>query len=646
MYQKLDVNYPRLKTDIFFSDRKTVNRFNGYIDEIIRFVEEFQLLDEEMWARFADQFKTDSDSDGNWRGEYWGKMLRGACFVYQYTKNEKLYNSLEKTIYYIMNYQDDLGRISTYSADKEFFGWDMWCRKYVILSMEYFIEICKDDALTEKIKNCIKGQLDYIISKIGSKEDGKTPITETSEFFGALNSSSILEPVVRFYNLTQDKKYLDFATHIVDCGGSRYGNIFELIHDENIYPYQLPVTKAYEMISCFEGLLEYYRVTGIEKHKEAVIKFADKLLKTEFTVTGSSCCFHEFFDYSTARQANSTNGETAQETCVTVTLMKFLFQVTLLTGNAKYADAFERSLYNAYFGAVNTEKAIGEFAYNAEVLKNCQKVPLPFDSYSPLVSEKRGNGIGGLLVMSDNTYYGCCACIGSAGCGLINQMALLKTKDGFVLNLFTDGETRAYLDNGNEVNFKISTEYPKYGKVKITVETKNEESFGLFIRNPEWSKNTTLSLNGKQIKVNDGYIKLEKITNGDEIELNLDMRTRVIRPLIYDKIQIRTKWMGRLFPMEFEDSLQDEDAKGRVALMRGPIVLAQDERVCNLNTNADIEISDGFADVNISEISKTSFANIVEAEVGLKDGGNITLTDYASAGKDWKSKVSVWIKCK
>ena len=54
--------------------------------------------------------------------------------------------------------------------------------------------------------------------------------------------------------ITGEKKYFDFATYIVDCGGTEIVNIFDLAYENKFYPYQYPVTKAYEMISCFEGL--------------------------------------------------------------------------------------------------------------------------------------------------------------------------------------------------------------------------------------------------------------------------------------------------------------------------------------------------------------------------------------------------------
>ena len=103
--------------------------------------------------------------------------------------------------------------------------------------------------------------------RIGPAAEGKLPITKTSTHWKGLNSSSILEPFVLLFNLTGEKKYLTFAKYIIDEGGLEGFNLFEAALDADRYPYEFPVTKAYEMISNFEGILEYYRVTGEEKYK-------------------------------------------------------------------------------------------------------------------------------------------------------------------------------------------------------------------------------------------------------------------------------------------------------------------------------------------------------------------------------------------
>ena len=289
-----------------------VCKVNGVIEDAMRFVSDFDINRPELWKRFVRQFRgTPDDHDYGWRCEYWGKMMRGSCFVYQYTKDETLHQILTDTVKDMLTCIDADGRISTYSVEKEFTGWDLWGRKYVLLGMQYYLEICRDKGLAKEITANMCKQMDYIISKIG-KEEGKKDITAATNHWRGLNSCSILEPVVKLYNITGEKRYLDFAGYIVGTGATSVVNIFELAYENKFYPYQYPVTKAYEMISCFEGLLEYYKITGVDWHRQAIINFADRILESDFTIIGCSGCTHELFDHSTVRQANTTNGERAQ----------------------------------------------------------------------------------------------------------------------------------------------------------------------------------------------------------------------------------------------------------------------------------------------------------------------------------------------
>jgi len=137
IYKKNTANYPRLDTDVFFSDYNTLQKYNGYIDEMFSLIESRQLLDIDLWKAFVQQFKLQTDKDLHWRGEFWGKMLRGASFVYSYSKNEELYSLLEDTVRDMLSVQESSGRISTYPVECEFDGWDLWCRKYVLLGMQY-----------------------------------------------------------------------------------------------------------------------------------------------------------------------------------------------------------------------------------------------------------------------------------------------------------------------------------------------------------------------------------------------------------------------------------------------------------------------------------------------------------------------------
>lgn len=609
----MNYNY-RKSTDTFFLDNCIGMSYNGYANTIIRYIEEKQLLDEALWNRFIEQFTFDSDDeDCGWRGEYWGKMMRGGCFVYQYTKSDKLFACLTDAVRGMLKARRPEGRFSTYSVRMEFNGWDMWSRKYILLGMQYYLEICRDSQLREEIINAMKLHADYIIEHIGRPEDNKIQITDTSDLWEGLNSSSILEPMVRLYIITKDIKYLDFASYIVDNGGISSGNIFELAYEGKLYPYQYPVVKAYEMMSCFEGLIEYYRVTGIEKWKTAFLNFVRLVSESDITIIGCAGCTHEMFDNSYARQANTIYDGVVQETCVTVTWLKTCLQALCLTGDAKIADMMETSYYNAMLGSVNSEGCTNNEGF-------------PFDSYSPLVYGKRARAVGGHKIMRDGSSYGCCACIGSAGLGVGILSSVMTTKNGFVFNQYFDGELALVSPKGNKVRVVINTKYPFSENIKIRVFAEESENFEIKLRIPSWCKSGSILVDGEEQKFENGYVNVMKPWGmGNELDITLDMPIRIINAPDYDK---------------------DPKAKNHIALLKGPIVLARDERFTDgIHTPCSPETGDnGY--VTYKEARNAEFNCNAEYIITNNDGSVFTVVDYCSAGKDWQSNIEAWLPTK
>ena len=123
-------------TDVFYDLELGSTKYRTAIDDMNKFVENNQLLDADLWKLFVEQFRSNVDDfDKGWRGEYFGKMMRGGCLTYQYTKNKALYKVLKDAVKDMLTTQDKLGRFSTYSVEAEFDGWDMWARKYIILGL-------------------------------------------------------------------------------------------------------------------------------------------------------------------------------------------------------------------------------------------------------------------------------------------------------------------------------------------------------------------------------------------------------------------------------------------------------------------------------------------------------------------------------
>ena len=595
------------------------SKLGGYGGKLIDFTINKQLLDAEKWTLFVEQFRIRWDGDNRgWRGEYWGKMMRGASLTYRATKNEKLYAVLVSTVNDLLSTQESNGRISTYSVESEFSAWDIWARKYIMLGMFYFLDICKSKALSTKIINAMKRHANYIIKYIGNGRKQKT-IFETSGIWGSTNSCSILEPFVKLHVLTGEQKYLDFATYLVDTGFNEQFNLIETCLNKTMYPYQFPTTKAYEMMSCFEGLVEYYKVTGNPDHLQAVENFVDMLVETDYTIIGCSGCWHELLDNSSKTQTEPAAETVMQETCVTVTFLKLCAKLLSLTGNAKYAAYVEKSGLNALYGAVNNEEQqmarTQARTWDSDGTMHLVTLlePFPFDSYSPLFHDRRGLRVGGCQVMQEGKSYGCCVCIGAAGTAIMGLFAVMKGEDGVYVNLYNDCRFKTE-DFGAKISVDVHANPYRYNGAKISVNGQGQ-SFALGLRVPAWAEDFTVYVNGAKAigEERDGYFVLKRIWRKDNVEITFKAPVKM--------------WV----------------LNKKIAFTQGPITLARDCRFEDITKPVKIAAKNG-KNVRAKRIKNTTFNSNVAYEIATKDG-KITLCDYAQAGKNYddeNANITVW----
>ncbi len=625
----------RHKTDKLFRPDGARFNYRGRLDDALKWIEARHIINPEMWSIFVEQYVLFADDDRGWRGEFWGKMMRGAVSVYVYTKSEKLYGTLTATVEDMLSAQDRHGRFSTYSVGVEYRDWDIWCRKYVMLGLQYYYDICKDEALKTRIVKALTLHTDYLVSTIGSGE-GKTEITDAGfDHLGGINASSVLEPVVRMYFLTKEQRFLDFAEYIIAAGGTKGENIFELAYKNEKSPFQYKITKGYEMISCFEGILEYYRATGEKKYLITAENFANKIAQSELTALGGCGCEFEFFDNAAITQTDDTLTEPKQETCTAVTWMKYCMQLLFLTGKPVYADYMERTARNLLMGAVNGEECHFDFEHHPTYLRfkmengaknGINDYGMPFDSYSPTTKGFRGNNIGGFRIFKDgyyklrDAYYGCCGAIGGVALGIMADTSILYTNDGIAFNDYYNGSITAQTPNGREIEFEINTEYPARGKIEIKITRSECEAMTLGFRIPEWSKDSAISVNGEKLKPEGGtFFDITRVwQQGDTVEISLDMTARV------------TKQNSFAF------------------IKRGPLVYAIDEALDgDLNKEYSLALNeDNSISYTIPQFDREKYLSCIT--VPLRDGDTLTLCDYSSAGKDWskEKQIAAWFKCR
>jgi DUF1680 family protein len=248
---------------------------------------------------------------------------------------------------------------------------------------------------------------------------------------------------------------------------------------------------------------------------------------------------------------------------------------------------------------------------------------MPFDSYSPLVADRRGRQVGGYNMFPDGSFYGCCACIAAAGSGIIPRLTLLKNNNGISLNFYEAGTIVTNTPAKQELTLTLDTKYPVDGTVKITLELAEPENFALSIRIPGWCREATLSVNGDSKSVNPGYAPIERTwQNGDVVQLDMAITVeRILPPAGADNEELFA------------------------AYRRGPIVLAADARLVDPRSMIDIDCNtDGLAKgelVYCPEIRDS----IICVELNTVSGEKVRLINYSSAGKTWEkdSECAAWL---
>jgi len=555
------------------------------------------------YSGFVKTFKTGREYFA--QGEMWGKAVRSGSMLYRYTRDAELKKMLKSTVADLLSTIKANGSISASEVAKQPDGpgGDLWERKYVLLGLdEYYSYVEKDPEVLKAMIN----QANVLVAQIGPAP--KVRIVDQGWSPNHIESSTVLEPIMRLYKRTGDKRYLDFAKYIVEVeGGAKDYHIIQQALD-NVAPHKMggPYPKAYEMMSLFEGLVEYYRVTGNPKWKQAILNLYQNIRKNEITIIGNGggdqpyhwAVYGEAWDNTALEQTNPKMSR-MMETCVGVTWMKLCSQILRLTGDPSAADEIEKYVYNGLIGAM---KPSGDGF-----------------SYVNLLNGVKTNthGWGGKVDDIDVT---CCNLNGPMGLAYIPYVAVMQDAKGPVVNLYNPGNLSASTASGKKVDLQIVSDFPATGLVRINVKPQKTEIFAVKLRIPAWSVITTLKVNGIAQTVTPGtYKSLErKWAAGDKIELQLDMRCRIIDA----------------------PRGSNRDGDNFQALIRGPIVLSRDENIDpDFDKPVQIKSEKGF--VPVSQVNTPAGSRLMFKVPTTS--GFIHMVEYASVDSWSGKKVCTWL---
>ena len=540
-------------------------------------------------------------------GEMVGKAIRTNALMYRYTRDEELRDLTKDVVYSLIGTMKPNGSISCTAVENQPGGTDgdIWERKYVLLALsQYYLDVDQDP----KVLDAMEKEAASVMTQIGPQTG--VSIKDFGWSDNHIESSTILEPIMRLYYITGKQEYLDYAAYIVDCGGGLGKNMFQAVRDgDPLTSVGQPYPKAYEMTSLWEGLVEYYRATGDPVLLETIEKYFRSVKENEITIIGNGgadvywpkVCGEAWSN--TAVEQTNPSVVRMMETCVGVTWIKYCSQYLRLTGDPSAVDAIEKYIYNGLLGAMRPDGK----GFSYVNLLNGEKV----------TNYGWGWNFDGLPVT-------CCNLNGPTGLAYIPYVAVMQDAEGPVVNLYNAGKAVAKTAKGDEVVLTVDSQFPRGNEVKISVDPSVAGKFSVRLYMPTWSPDTCVEVNGKAVRgVKPGeYLAISRRwKKGDMIRIVFDFRARLID----------APKGGRNPEGEFFQAVQ-----------WGPIVLARDENI-DPDYNKPVQVvADENGEVKVRQVTPERPGTRMQFVVPTT-GGDIKMVDYSSVDC-WKgSHIQTWL---
>lgn len=407
--------------------------------------------------------------------------------------------------------------------------------------------------------------------------------------------------LVKLYQVTNEEKYLDFAYWLLEERGHGYGSMGgEGTWNKSYYQDDKPVREMTDIaghaVRCmylYCGMADVAAIKRDSGYIAALDRLWEDVVLRNMYITGGigSSKHNEGFteDY------DLPNLEAYCETCASVGMVFWNQRMNQFTGDSKYIDVLERSLYNGALAGISLKG--DRFFY-----------------VNPL--ESRGDH-------HRQEWYGCACCPSQISRFLpsIGNYIYGTSADAIWVNLYIGNEASFKVD-GEEIRLRQSTDYPWNGEIALQVSAVRPLKKDFRLRIPGWCKEYFVFVNDEPVepKTDKGYVVLNNTwKDGDIIRLNLSM------PIEVEAADPRVK-----------------ENIGKRAVQRGPLVYCLEE----------VDNPDNFDNLSISP--STSFLS--DFESSLLDGvvvinarnadNTLSFIPYYAWDNRETGKMKVWVEYK
>ena len=575
----------------------------------------WELMRDGKYKPFLGHFKiTAGDSEGEYHGAPWNdgdfyKFLEAVTAVYAVTRDPKLAAILDESITAIAKAQRDDGYLHTPVliahrngdeslqpfADRHNF--EMYNMGHLLTAACLHHRVTGDDRFLAVARKTA----DFLcrVFAAPTPELARNSVCP-SHYMGA----------IELYRTTGDKQYLTLAQTFLDMrslGVSESGQPIGGDDNQDRIPFveqREAVGHAVRANYLYAGAADLYLETGDAALLKPLDAIWRNVVEQKLYVTGGCGALYDGASPDgSERQEQITrvhqaygrnyqlpNATAHNETCAAIGNVLWNWRMFLATGDAKYVDVIELSLYNAVLGGMSLD---GDDFFYANPLRYVE----------PQATSLRWARTRVPFVTSF-----CCPPNLLRTLAEVGGMAYSSSEHELWVNLYGGNRIETEL-GGQPLAMSQQTDYPWDERIEFVIEECRNEPFALKLRIPAWCEGTAVSLNGTELQeepISGSYFAIERSwTRGDRVTLNLPMGPRLI-----------------------EAHPQVEETRNQLAVQRGPIVYC-------------LESPDLPAGVRVNDVAVDADAPL-EAKHDAQLLGGVTVVETTGTARpdgDWEGRL-------
>lgn len=426
--------------------------------------------------------------------------------------------------------------------------------------------------------------------------------------------------LIKLYRITRDKKYLGLAKFFLDVRGDSLTHPLYGAYNQD----HLPVTKQDEAVGhavravyMYAGMTDVAALYQDSSYLHAVKTLWDNVVQKKLYLTGGIGARHEGESFGDNYEL--PNLTAYNETCASIGDVYWNQRMFLLTGESKYYDIIERTLYNGLISGISLDG--DEFFY-----------PNPLEA-DGMYEFNQG-------AKTRSSWFDCSCCPTNLIRFIPSMPNLIYStqKDTLYVNLYASNHASMNVGDA-KVEVTQQTNYPWDGAVRVNVEVERASTFTVKFRVPGWVQGQVTP--GLLYQYKDGEAKPVEITLNNSV-----LPAKVQNGYFIVTREWKTGDQVTMdFPMEIKRVLASDQIaadKGLVALEYGPLVYCV-EGVDNKNID-NVRLPD---DVVLSVNRKNNLLNGVNVITGSVNGSvNITAIPYYAWANRGETKMKVWLPVK